>query len=271
MTSRLTFLLVVFILNQPLHAEPAWPEQLDFDLNYRNSAGVGDQRWDIRLGAGFEREPTYQGSDRSSTEVQPLLIAGYKFDWGNLFFSGGGLGFSRRFGNNFGLQLQLESEDTREIDDDQRLAGLGDQDEELELEVNGRYFLGPYTVDAAVAIATGDKGVVWFVGGSRTWRTSSERLFLTLRTDLSGSSQENQQTDFGITDSQSLASGFPVYTAGGGLKSLGLGLSAEYQLSDRWFLVATADFERLLGDVADSPIVFDDNNIEAGISFLYRF
>ena len=71
--------------------------------------------------------------------------------------------------------------------------------------------------------------------------------------------------------STSAASGFPVYSPEGGLKSFGLNLAMEYQLNRRWYLHAGIDYERLLGDVADSPIVFDENNVEASIGFFYRF
>lgn len=260
------------VVTTSAHAQPHWPANLDVDLNYRNSAVLdAGNRWDVRLGAGLEHEPTYQGSDESETELSPILLVAYRGSWGNLFLAGDGLGYSRMLTDRLGIQLQLELEDTREVEDDERLAGLGDQDEELELEIGGRYFIGPYSLDAAVAFATGEKGVVWFVGGSRTWRAADDRLFVTLRADLSGSDEKNQQTDFGITPEQSDASGFPVYTPGGGLKSFGVGLGAEYQLSDRWFLHVDVDYERLLGDVADSPIVFDENNIEAAIGVLYRF
>ncbi len=272
MKHRHISVLLLLGIASPARAEVLWPEYLDVDLNFRHSARLDeDLRWDFRLGAGFESEPTYQGSDESETEVDPFFIAAYRADWGNVFLTADGLGYSRMLGDSFGFALRAEREDTREIADDDRLIGLGNQDKEIELEIIGRYFLGPLTLGASVAPATGDKGVVWFVGGSYTWRTASERLFLTLGADLSGSSKKNQQTDFGITQAQSDASGFPVYSPGGGLKSFGVNLAAEYKLTERWYLNAGIDYERLLADVADSPIVFDDNNVEVGIGVFYRF
>lgn len=264
--------LTILLLGVPAHGEPQWPDSLDVDLNYRNSARLEpDQSWDFRLGVGFESEPTYQGSDKNDTEADPYFVAAYRAAWGNVFLTGGGLGFSRMLTDNFGIALQLESEDTREIDDDPRLAGLGDQDEEIELEITGRYLLGNWSAGASVAAATGDKGVVWFLGGGYTWRMANDRLFVTVGADISGSTADNQRTDFGITQLQSDASGYPVYTPDGGLKSFGLNVSAEYQLNERWFLYSQIDYERLLGDVANSPLVFDENNVEFGAGLLLRF
>lgn len=269
---RLFVLIAVFALPIGAYSQTQWPEALDIDLSYRNSAGLdADQNWDFRIGAGVEREPTYQGSDRSDTELDPFVVAAYRADWGNVFLTGSGLGFSRLLTERVGIFLQLEMEDTREVDDDPRLAALGDQDEELELELVAKYFAGPLTLGASVAPATGDKGVVWFVGADYHWRVVNERLFFSIGADISGSSKDNQQTDFGITASQSLASGFQEYSPGGGLKSWGLSLSAEYEMNRRWYLYAQAEYERLLGDVADSPIVFSENNVEAGIGVFYRF
>lgn len=271
--AKLTIGALVLVV--PAAAESQWPEHVDVDLNYRNSARLGEnQRWDFRLGAGLELEPTFQGSNSTETEIDPFVVAAYRADWGNVFLTGGGLGFSRMLTDSFGIQLQLETEDTREEGDDPRLQGLGNQDEELELEIAGRYFMGPWTLDASIAPATGDKGIVWFVGGSYTQRTLDDRLFLTISADLSGSDKDNQQTDFGITPAQSAASGLPEYSPNGGLKSFGLDLSAEYRLSSRWYLYANIDYERLLGDVADSPLVTmggSENNVEAGIGLFYRF
>lgn len=271
---RKNLLVCLLAFASPVLAQPLWPEQLDVDLSYRNSAATDqDRRWDIRLGAGIEREPTFQGSDRSATEFDPYLILAYRADWGNLFAAGDGLGYSRVFGDRFGLLLRLEDEDARELDDDPRLIGLA-QEEELELEITGRYFFGSWTVGGSIATATGDKGTVWFLGGGRTFRLADDRLFVTLNADLSASNQDNQRTDFGITAEQSAISGFPVYDPGGGLKSLGINLSAEYELSKHWFLYADIEHERLLRDVADSPLVTNggsDNNLEAAIGFYYRF
>jgi len=272
MKFRKSLVLVLTGLTAPAAAEVPWPEYLDVDLNYRHSAALAaGQRWDFRLGAGIELEPTYQGSDEKETEIDPFVVIAYRADWGNVFLTGGGLGYSRMLTDRFGIAVQLESEDTREEADDDRLAGLGNQDEELELEIVGRYFLGPWSVGASIAPATGDKGTVWFLGGSYTWRGADDRLFLTVGADISGSNQDNQQTDFGITQAQSDNSGFPVYSPEGGLKSYGLNMTAEYKMNERWYLYAEVDYERLLADVADSPIVFDENNIEASIGFFYRF
>ena len=258
-------------------AEPAWPEFVDIDLDHRNSAPFEDDKgWDIRLGLGLEQEPTFQGSDKTELEPDLFAVLAYRANWGNVFLSGDGLGYSRMLSDDFGILLQLEAEDTREVEDDDRLRGLESQEEELELEIVGKYFSGPWHAGASLALATGDKGIVWFLGGGYTWRLANDKLFLRFKADLSGSNEENQQTDFGITATESANSvfGYPEYSPGGGLKSFGLRFGADYRINDRWFVNGEVELERLLGDVADSPLVTmggSENNYEIGLGIYYMF
>ena len=262
--------------------EGFWDDRLDFDLSYLPSATGGQpvgQRtgWDIRLGLGVEREPTYQGSDEYEFEPDPAVLLAYRTPFGTFSLAGEGFGFSTRVGRNLGLAFVLEAEDTREIDDDPDLAGLPDQEEELELEMTAEWLLGPWRVGGQVAVATGDKGSVYFLGGGYTWRFDADRLFVSLDADLSAATSDNLQTDFGITPAQSSASvaNYPVYTIdSGGLKSVGLGLTATWALRPNWFLFGEIETERFLGDVVDSPLVEiagSEIDTEVGIGFYYRF
>ncbi|MEM7364742.1 MAG: MipA/OmpV family protein [Pseudomonadota bacterium] len=274
MVTRLSIGIVVLTVSSGVWAAPAWRDHLDIDLTYRSSAVLeGDRHLDVRLGANVETEPTYQGSDTRTSEVGVFGVVAWREDWGNLFLTGDGLGYSRIIADQFGLLINVEQEDTRELDDDTRLAGLGSQSQELEVEIEGTWFNGPWSVGGAVATATGDKGTVWFVGAGHSWRPRNGS-FLTLRFDLSGSSADNQQTDFGITEQQSLGTGYRVFTPGGGLKSAGVSFSFDHQLSRRLFLRGDVSVERLLGDVADSPLVSDIGNrhqIEGSVGVYYRF
>lgn len=60
---------------------------------------------------------------------------------------------------------------------------------------------------------------------------------------------------FGVTPSDSLASGLPIYVPGSGVRD-GRGWAlALFHLSPQWHLGAGVMYSRLLGDAADSPIV----------------
>ena len=181
---------LLLILAPLASAQPKWPKQLDVDLGFRNSASLAvEQHWDVRLGLGIESEPTYQGSDKTRTELDPLVVLAYRADWGNLFLSGEGIGYSKLLTERFAIAVQLEAEDTREIEDDKRLLGLGISKRNLNSKLPAGIFWAHSRSVDSVAPATGDKGIVWFVGGTYTWQAADERLFVTVGADLSGLDQ----------------------------------------------------------------------------------
>ena len=58
---------------------------------------------------------------------------------------------------------------------------------------------------------------------------------------------------FSIDDIQSTASGLPVFSAGGGLRSVGAGAQARYFWTPQVATHVFVEYDRLTGDVADSP------------------
>jgi outer membrane scaffolding protein for murein synthesis (MipA/OmpV family) len=79
---------------------------------------------------------------------------------------------------------------------------------------------------------------------------------------------------FGIDGAQSAASGLEPFEAEAGLKDVGLSLRLNYGLTERWSILASGEYRRLLGDAADSPIVADEGSADQLQSFValgYRF
>ena len=58
-----------------------------------------------------------------------------------------------------------------------------------------------------------------------------------------------------VTPAQSAASGLPVYSTGGGFTSWGMGGQARYDWSPQWATYVYVEYQRLVGDVANAPIV----------------
>jgi len=79
---------------------------------------------------------------------------------------------------------------------------------------------------------------------------------------------------FSITPMQSVASGLPVYDAGGGLRSVGLGAQARYEWSRQWATHIFVEYERLTGDAANSPLVSvrgSRDQVQMGLGVTYSF
>lgn len=79
---------------------------------------------------------------------------------------------------------------------------------------------------------------------------------------------------YDITFAQSLASGLPVYDAGGGVRSVGAGAQAIYRFNPQFAVHGFVEYDHLVGDVADSPVVRlrgDADQFTFGAGFAYSF
>jgi outer membrane protein len=81
---------------------------------------------------------------------------------------------------------------------------------------------------------------------------------------------------FSVDAAQSVASGLPVFEAGGGLHSYGIGATAIIPLTtdNTWSAVVVAGYDRLEGDAADNPLVQlrgSEDQASIGVFVSYRF
>lgn len=60
---------------------------------------------------------------------------------------------------------------------------------------------------------------------------------------------------FDVSFAQSVASGLPVYDTGGGIRSVGGGGQATYRFNPQWALHGFVEYDRLVSDVANAPVV----------------
>jgi MipA family protein len=79
---------------------------------------------------------------------------------------------------------------------------------------------------------------------------------------------------FGVDAVHSLASGLPVFEAKGSAYSVGLGGQVSYRINPQWQVRAYVEYEKLLGDAADSPLVKlrgSSNQTTVGLGASYSF
>lgn len=84
---------------------------------------------------------------------------------------------------------------------------------------------------------------------------SGTALQLVAKPSATWADAQYTQTYFGVTVAQATSSRFPIYSAGSGIKSVQLDLTASYALTARWSAIAMMSYVSLVGDAADSPIV----------------
>ncbi|MEX2482676.1 MAG: MipA/OmpV family protein [Gammaproteobacteria bacterium] len=153
------------------------------------------------------------------------------------------------------------------------LDGLGDIDAAAELGGFVSYRMAPWRARAELRHGIGGhEGVVGdlsldYTGGSRGIR-------YTIGPRLRFGSADFVDTYFGISAAQSARSGLPTFDADGGLNSAGIGASVIVPRGKRMTLVVFGGYDRLLGDIADSPLVErrgDANQLSLGASLSWQF
>ncbi len=83
----------------------------------------------------------------------------------------------------------------------------------------------------------------------------NEVLFVNLDMSISYANGKFMRTYFGISPAESVRSGLAAYTPKSGIKDIGTGITIGYQFNGRWGLLANGNYQYLVGEAADSPIV----------------
>jgi outer membrane protein len=79
---------------------------------------------------------------------------------------------------------------------------------------------------------------------------------------------------FSVNPTQSVLSGLPVFNAGGGVQAVGAGSKLRYQWNPEWATHVFIEYDRLVGDTADSPLVSlrgSPDQFTFGAGFTYYF
>jgi MipA family protein len=101
-----------------------------------------------------------------------------------------------------------------------------------------------------------------------------DKLGVSFYNSVSFANDAYADTYFSVTRAGALATGLKATTVEGGVKDVSFGVTATYDLSERWSLFAMTKYSRLLGDFADSPIVDlegDDNQFSVGLGIGWKF
>lgn len=193
------------------------------------------------LGLGASSTPNYFGSENSSVGPTGSFVP-ESFQFGSLSFGRNG-----GDANGLGFKGSFRYIGERTAADNPELAGIPDID--AALEVGGGL---SYSTDNAEVYAVGRYGVIGHeafvgeIGGDLILQPNSQTEFrFGPRVFFGDDTYAN--TYFG--------SAGDGYTATGGLLSRGLEASIAYDVTDNWGVVGTINYDELLNDAANSPIV----------------
>jgi len=210
----------------------------------------------VDLGIGAEAGPQYPGSDK--TEVSPWFMLG-----------GTGAGTIDQQG--LAISPSVGTQGVRDRRSAPDLAALEGIDGAIELGLRLSYGVGPVTAFGTMRRGfLGHEGVTGTVGAK--YRTNlSERVTLWSGVQVGYGNARFNDTYFGVTEPESVASGFPAYAPGGGINEAALTLEARYLLTPDTALVGEVQYGKLIGDAADSPVVQDEYQPSLRLGITRRF
>lgn len=216
-----------------------------------------------RIGMSAVTTPTYEGSSKRRTLAAPDLTLSYRSrEWGTVEFGQRGLVWNPIESNQFRFSLVAQFDLGRKdkasssIDPtpgDDRLAGMGRIKSATEVGIGIGY--GPLQLVARQALSDrGAKGAQVDMSAEVPWSVS-DRLNLRFAVGATWANRDYMQTYFGVTQAQSSATSFSVYTPKAGCRKVEASLGADYALAPRWKLQGNLAVSQL-GDVAAaSPLV----------------
>jgi MipA family protein len=217
------------------------------------------------LGASFQ--PTYEGSENS--ETRGLIDFNVSFGDGRFFAGTRGIGYTAVMTEEMTLRVALGYGGGRDEDDDADLAGLGDIDAEALAVLSGEYRLGQVSFGADI-LAGQDYGATADLKVSTGFQVS-DRVTIGAEASATYADNSHMQRYFGVTATQSAASGKAAYSAGSGIKSAGVGVLVSFAVTEATSIDFGARYARLMGDAGDSPITKDKAQPSAFLGVSTRF
>lgn len=231
-------------------------------------------QWDVILGVATSAKPAYSGASHYRGAGGPVINIRYR----NLAFlsSGEGLGIDVAHGRHYRVSLSVGVDLGRRMQwDYSRLHGLGDIPRAPFFKLSGSYVISkrlPLILRADISkIAGGSAGLVGDLEIYTPLPGSSRRFVMFAGPSLTLADKKHLQTGYGISPLQSLGSGYPVFSAHGGLEAAGFGFSATRFFTARLLANANLAASELLGSAARSPLVERRMQESLSLSVAYRW
>jgi outer membrane scaffolding protein for murein synthesis (MipA/OmpV family) len=100
---------------------------------------------------------------------------------------------------------------------------------------------------------------------------SSKSFFMFAGPSITWANHRYLHKEFGVTQTQSLASGHPIFNVHGGTNSVGFGFSATQFVTPHWLLNVDAAISQLRGSAASSPITASRTQRALAVSVDYHW
>jgi outer membrane protein len=234
--------------------------------------------WDVTLGIGAGYEPDYEGATSHSVDPLPYFdITWYDADGHDRTFLNvdDGLGIYAISTGTFRLGPLITWREGRHEDWSSDLRGLGNADSSFQAGAIAEYQLHECCyvfIKGRHDIAT-DNGTFVDLGGELNAPLANS-LYLNVRATTTWASRSGMEPLFGITPTQSAASGLARYSPSSGMRDVQVQPSLIYDIDGHWAVAGRVKYERLLDQAADSPLIKTHGSADqyaVELQILYHF
>lgn len=240
--------------------------------------------WSFTASAGVLASQTYFGDDETQISIFPNL----RFEYGERFVIGlGGVEYTALKTENFAAGLVVRYDFGRDEDgsnpfsvsgdETTDLIGLGDIDGTVEVGGFVEYSISNFTAELEARQGVdGHEGLVAEaqVKYNTIFDLVGQPAFLSIGPSISYGDDNYNSTYFDISAAQSIASGLTQYDADGGLNTAGMEATLFRPINEKWSMALFAEYDHLLGDVANSSLVEkrgSESQVTGGLFLNYSF
>jgi outer membrane protein len=235
------------------------------------------------LGASLANQPAYDGARQRQTRIRPLFA--FKLGRVRISTSGSGslLGFGREEAgggastafvdtDQLRVGVALRMDNGRGSDDASTTQGLPDVRRTLRARFFANYSITKdFNVGATLSqdlLGRGGGATLGVEAGYRLHR--SPTLEVTSGVGLSAANAQHLRSYFGVPQAAVMASGKPYYEPSAGLRDVHAGIGFVRPINKHWLAFGSVGVSRLLGPVADSPLVERRSGGNAAIGLAWR-
>ena len=185
-------------------------------------------------------KPNYKGSNQYEVSGFPFIDIKYK----KIFFL------------NFRVGAAFNFYGSRDKDDSTYLQGFQDVDAGLDAGVFGSISFEKFSAKLKFRQDISNNHEGHLISGRLVYKAiESRKLIANFNIKTTYANDNYMKTYFGVTTSQTSASGFKEFNAYTGIKDVGIGTTLIYPFNKYWSFITIANYTRLLNDAAKSPLV----------------
>ncbi len=225
------------------------------------------KRWSVEVGGGPVYGFSANGGSTSETNLTPWI----SFNYGNRFYANGLDGVGYNFINvddlRIGGQLRPRYASGDAAGGTLERPGFGiDATVYAFKRIAGNVVVGGRVTHDLSGVSDGTQ-LFGSVGHQKVTRVGLLQTIGYVRVG----DRKVVRAYYGLTPEDSIASGLPAYSPGGGVQSAGVAALLMVPFGDRYGAGGFINYERILGDAADSPLVAHASVWRAGLIVVRRF